>query len=252
MALLVTIIIIVVIGLCILIYTYLSGAFFPCFNYIYSLSAPQWPAKDQVHPRLVSHKKLVAISATYEMSAVVDKLTSISDAFANLPSSLAEPIVKSLNELKSAICEKLDTIIALVSSTTPAVTDMDTSENFAPKKPTTPDFMPKLMEFKNIRSDAHYKMASNKCRADCYEDCLARNPVEIPRKLHEYMDDRESDEIKEHKKTISVQNVQNEINKLRLHEKINRNRVQKFDELALLVIEKITDPASKDFTAEKY
>ena len=198
----------------------------------------------------------VSDSSSKKVKAVVDTFGDMNDKFdalakqvSDLPVSITNPIVAAINDFKTTVCDKLDILIATISeknfcktSNFPDV-NMETHQQ-DPKE--IDDKLEKLRFHKNNRNDAFYKKTTNKTRADAYEKCLNQTPILIPRKLHECIDIRDAEPIKQHKNDISVQNLKNEISKLRLHENIHSQRVLKYEELASSLLNSIDDETKKE------
>lgn len=89
--------------------------------------------------------------------------------------------------------------------------------------------MAKIVELKNQRNDAFYKYKRNQIIANNYENNLFLQPQRIPKKFAPNINKNDSNDLIDHKISIALQTVQNEIQTLRIHENIQKNKMENFD-----------------------
>jgi hypothetical protein len=89
--------------------------------------------------------------------------------------------------------------------------------------------MAKIVELKNKRNDSFYKWQRNKMLANTYESNLCQQPQRIPKKYAPKVNKTDADDIIRHKVSVALQNVENEIKTLRIHENLQMNKVHRLD-----------------------
>lgn len=113
-------------------------------------------------------------------------------------------------------------------------------------------FLNKLAELKNYRNEAAYKSCRNGVLIKLFTDNLKKQNARIPKKFMPTYNRIDPAEIREHKNAQSIQRVHEEIEKMKIHEKIQANKCEKFHNLAIELINTETDENKKQKYLQGY
>jgi hypothetical protein len=99
-----------------------------------------------------------------------------------------------------------------------------------PKTHNDDPFMAELVKLKNLRNEAFYRMHRNIKIANLYLANLNGEHKRIPKKFAPNIHRNDKPEIKMHKIEISIQQVQNDVQTMKLHQNIQENKIKNLEE----------------------
>lgn len=157
-------------------------------------------------------------------------------------------LISAVNNLTKVVSEKLDTIILLLKSPNKNTSVKDATVT----SPQTNTVLEKLRDLKNARNSSVYKLSYNNTHKDIYSNGLLQNPQLVPRKLHETINARDSDEMLQLKKKRTVRKIEDELETLSYHAKIHESKIISIDSKAHELLENISNLEERNRVANKW
>lgn len=157
-------------------------------------------------------------------------------------------LLSAVSNLTKVVSEKLDTIISLLKTPTKSYSD-----NIVTK--TVPDnstVLEKLRDLKNARNSSAYKLSYNNSHKEIYSSGLAQTPQLVPRKLHEIINSRDSEEMQRLKKRRTIRKVEDEIETLSYHAKIHESKIMSIDVKANNLLNTIQNDEERSRISKKW
>lgn len=186
-----------------------------------------------------------------ELSSLPEKLTNIGELIQSSTSTGSgnfTELAHAINNLKEVLTEKLDTIISLLKTRKNVPTTSESSQ----RNQQANDTIDQLRNLKNARNSSVYKLSYNKTHCEIYSNGLNEHPTLVPKKLHEVINNRDSQDIQELKNRRTIRKVEDEIEMLRYHASIHESKVYSIDKKAEEILNIISNPEEKTRTSYKW
>ena len=149
-------------------------------------------------------------------------------------------------EFENAVISRLDQIIELLANLLPQKPNNEVSAKRT-------EVNPELETLMSIRKMAFFNKTRNSMQALVYQQCIDdKEDTHVPRKLHEKIVQTDHVEMIKLKTQITVQNVINEISKLRVHSDYQQGKMEQSDREAQRVIQCISEPAKRKHFADAW
>lgn len=185
-----------------------------------------------------------------ELSSLPQKLNDIGNMMqtvATLDNNTATDLTNAINSLAKVLNDKLDTIISLLQTGREKNKNVD-EISFNARNTT----LEKLRDLKNARSSSVYKLSYNKTHSEVYSNGLTQTPKLVPKKLHEFIHFRDTEDMEELKKKRTVRRIEDEIENLRYHSKIHENKILSIDKKANEILDNILPVEERSRMASKW
>lgn len=205
-------------------------------------------------PFAVKRKK----ESNSEDSTLLQELTSLPEKLASATNGIQTSLLSNcdrtnelttaINNLSQMLSQKLDKIIELLTTPKP-LPNVD-----CPKIPNaeTSKIVENLCVLKNARNSSVYKLNYNVTHSEVYQAGLSTTPVLIPKKLHEAINNNEAEELKNLKMKRSVRKVEDEIERLSYHSKVQESKIASIDKKARNLLASIESPEERKQVTKKY
>lgn len=184
-------------------------------------------------------------SSNDDHASILLQLTQMQTSMAQFTEQISNNLCSAITTLTNTMNEKFDKIISLLENTSNST--QNAMEVPVPQTNSIDSaaMLSELRNLKNARNESLFKLAHNITHAQVYSNGLEQTPQLVPKKLHEPVLHTDSDELKEMKNRRTLRNVEDEIEKLNYHKKIQQNKIAVIDAKAKTVIQSITDTSAQ-------